>query len=457
MIYEDYSAPGTNPLFETTSLSDILKQDHPLMIMRKAIDWRGLTEKFSEFYSKDKGRKSLSLELMISILLLKYIFNLSDEDVVAQWKENYYYQAFSGRTSQTLEAPCSSSQLARFRKRIGVKGCEVIMQESVRVHGDKALEPICITDTTVQEKNVAYPTDHGLIFKAIAIILRIANFLSFSFKKTDKKKLKTLKNKINFSKGKDSMEQRKKTIDALREIANSLLDCLIVKLPETCKKQFAIAFLIYRLGKVINQTKYEKNKIYSIHEPQVQCIAKGKADKKYEFGSKVSFTITKNKGIVVGALNFKNNIYDGDTLDPAIKQLASLHNGYKPEMIVADRGYRGRPEVKQVEIVTPYNLKKGLASNLLNKVKNLLRKRTIIEPIIGHLKSDHRLNKNLLKGVLGDTINPLLAAAAFNFIKFARIEYQHLHKPPRSLATYVKQKRMKFTDLPLWRRNNPLF
>jgi IS5 family transposase len=168
------------------------------------------------------------------------------------------------------------------------------------------------------------------------------------------------------------------------------LNNLIKNLPDKLLKTFTMRRLAWVLNKAINQQKFDTNKIYSIHEPQTKCIAKGKTDKKYEFGSKVSLIISKSKGVILGALSFSNNPYDGDTIKPTLRQISTLHNGYKPKTIVADRGYKGCTKINGVKVITPYENKKGLLPRIVKKIKNLLRRRTSIEPNIGHLKNDHR-------------------------------------------------------------------
>jgi IS5 family transposase len=462
MITREYPASPYIPLFENKKLEDFLNPNHPLVILSKNILWDRLEDCCAKSYSDSMGRTSKPVRLMVGLLLLKYIYGLSDERVVATWAENVYYQAFTGQTSFVTEKPCDASLLSVFRKKIlGKEGCEIIFSESVRIHGTKILEDYGLIDTTVQEKAITFPTDAKLILKAIDYILTKANFLEMSFDRTYKNEIKELKNRINF--GRNSIDQsvKERDIDRLREIANTLLNSFQEQLSPNSLKLYPIRHIIMLLEKAINQGKQDKNKIYSIHEPQTQCIAKGKAHKKYEFGSKVSFIVTKNKGIVLGALNFKNNPYDGDTIAPAIDQIKRLHNGYKPETLIGDRGYRGRPEVKGVNILTPWDIRKEQQTSVIRKNKNLLRKRTSIEPIIGHLKTDHRLGRNFLKGTLGDFINPLLSAAAFNFLKYARVEYTKLNRPPKPLAILPRQKRRKVTtfyNLPLWRKErNPLF
>jgi IS5 family transposase len=451
--------PNCIPLFEITPLSEKLDQKEKPIILAKAINWIGLELSLSKFYSSKLGRPIIPIRRMIGLLLLQYFFNASDRQAVAEWKANVYWQAFTGEISQVDKLPCSASQLAAFRKRIGVEGCEIIFQESVRVHGKKVLEKTCIADTTVQEKNITFPTDDKLMLRAIKIIFSIAAFLGIAFRKKFKKETQQIKTDNNFSKSVKDKECKIKNTERLRVIGSLLLKTLIKHIPERALKGYKVPSLLFILKKVFSQRKNDKQKVYSIHEPQTQCIAKGKSYKKYEFGNKVSLMITKCSQIIVGVLSFSKNPYDGDTLDPALKQLETLHNGYLPKQIIADRGYRGREEVNGVKVLTPYDQKKGILSKVLKKITKLLRSRPSIEPIIGHLKADHRMSRNLLKGVLGDKINPLLSAAAFNFLKYARVEYEHLHRPPKPIRLYIKVRgeRKKYHGLPLYNAKGTLF
>jgi IS5 family transposase len=458
MIEPQTSIPGSNPLFDDPPLVETLNQDHPLIKIAKKVDWDNLVTSLYQFFNSDIGRPILSIRLMVGLMMLKFMYDLSDAEVVAQWEENIYYQAFTGQIAFVQKAPCHSSQLTLFRQRIKQEGCELIFKESVRVFGKKVLEKNCVADTTVQEANITYPTQFKLIMKAIALIIKIGTFIGIKFRYTFAKEIKHIKSKINFSKSKLKDDDTEKYLSRLREIGNYLLKIFTKKLPEYSKEGYLVKSLLFILNKVINQKREDKNKVYSIHEPQTKCIAKGKSHKKYEFGSKVSLVISKSSKVILGILNFTNNPYDGDTLEPAIEQLSTLHDGYKPKKVTGDRGYRGRREVNGVEVITPYDNKEGLLSSIRKMIKDLLRSRVAIEPIIGHLKADHRLSRNLLKGVLGDNINPLLSATAFNLLKYARTDYNHHAKPPRSLALRIRPKRNKYPGLPLWRpKKNQLF
>ena len=168
--------------------------------------------------------------------------------------------------------------------------------------------------------------------------------------------------------------------------------------------------------KILSQQRSDKNKIYSLHEPNVNCIAKGKEAKKFEFGNKTDIVVTRNSGIIVGALAFEHNPYDGHTLEPHLLQAERLTE-HAPKVRIVDRGYRGKKIINSTEIVTPKPLGKTASSYQKQKTRKRFRARAGIEPIIGHVKHDHRMIINYLKGKQGDKINTLLAAAAFNFKK----------------------------------------
>jgi len=173
----------------------------------------------------------------------------------------------------------------------------------------------------------------------------------------------------------------------------------------------------------LSQKKTDKEKIYSLHAPEVYCMSKGKAHKKYEFGSKVSVVLTKNSGIAVGGYNFEKNIYDGHTLSPVLDQVKRL-TGKQPEAAIVDRGYRGVNQVGKTEIIKPNRSKKKASPYEKRKARKRFKRRAAIEPVIGHLKEDHRLRRNYLKGTFGDIANVLLSLSAYNLAKWMRLEIQ---------------------------------
>jgi IS5 family transposase len=203
----------------------------------------------------------------------------------------------------------------------------------------------------------------------------------------------------------------------LKTIAGRLVREIERKLPASSLGKYAQEISLFQ--QVLEQKKKSTNKIYSIHEPQVYCISKGKDHKKYEYGSKASLVVTKRSGIIVGALHFSKNTYDGHTLPETLKQTTELV-GRKPQVAICDRGFRGTSFVDGTKIVIPKAPSKRSTTYQKQKARKRFRRRASIEPIIGHLKSDFRLMRNYLKGSLGDTINLMLAAAAFNFRKLLR-------------------------------------
>ena len=215
-------------------------------------------------------------------------------------------------------------------------------------------------------------------------------------------------------------KNRKKAVAAqrkLKTIAGRLVRELERKLPASSLGRYSQEIALFQT--IVAQKRNSTNKIYSIHEPQVYCISKGKDHKKYEFGSKASIAVTKNSGIIVGAVHFSTNIYDGHTLPATLTQTTELV-GRRPTVAICDRGYRGKSYIDGTEIEIPKNPGKGATTYQKQKARKRFRRRAGIEPIIGHLKSDYRLMRNYLKGSIGDSINLMLAAAAFNFKKLVR-------------------------------------
>lgn len=296
------------------SLGDSLDQKHPLYILASKVDWSMFEREFSKFYSADKGAPCKPIRLMVGLLILKHVRNLSDESLVEQWSENNYYQYFCGQNEFIAKEPCVASELVMFRQRIGTEGCELIFKESIRINGKDGDESDLSADTTVQEKNITYPTDHKQHRKIIAKCKNIAEKEGITLRQTYSRTLKKLYVDIRFG----NHPKKKKARSASRKvktIAGRLVRELERKLPDNHNYSDSLSLFT----RVLNQKKSDKNKIYSLHEPQVYCISKGKEHKKYEFGNKVSILYTQNTGVIVGALSFKNE-YDGHTLTEALEQ-----------------------------------------------------------------------------------------------------------------------------------------
>ena len=397
-------------------LLDQLNPKAPLLALARKIPWDMFEHEFAGLYA-EVGRPAKPVRLMVGLLLLKQIENLSDERVVEAWVQNPYYQAFCGMEHFQWKFPCDPSELVHFRKRIGEAGVEKIFEASIALHGDNALEKEVIVDTTVQEKNITFPTDTKLRVKVIGRCWKLAAEEGITLRRSYRRELKKTLRIIRFTK---SLKDKKKVTAAIRRVktmANALLRDLTRKLSQSSRPARHEELLRYR--RAVNQERHDKNKIYSLHEPEVSCICKGKEHKKYEFGSKAAIVMTKTSGIIVGAKNFSGNPYDGDTLKDALKQVEKVR-GIAPQTAYGDRGFRGRQGVGATSVAIPGAARPGATEHAKRTAKKNFGRRSAIEPIIGHLKSDFRLARNYLKGTIGDAVNLLMAAAAFNCRKWMR-------------------------------------
>jgi transposase, IS5 family len=390
-----------------STLSEQLNQQHPLYLLAGKIGWQVFEEAFSKHYSSKMGAPSKPIRLMVSLLILKQLRNLSDESVVEQWSENLYYQYFSGEQYFKPAFPCSSTELVEFRKRIGVEGVELVFKESIKVNGTDADEDTLSGDTTVQEKNITYPTDTKLHKKIITKCVGIAKAEDIVLKQSYKFTMKKLNLLLRFQHTQKGSKAARKARKKIKTIAGRLVRELDRNLDEQALQKYQTQLNTYK--KVMAQQRTDKNKIYSLHEPEVRCYTKGKEHKKFEFGSKAALLITQTTNVIVGAVCFNENIHDSKTLPKAIEQYEKL-NGKKPKEIVVDRGYPGVKEMEGVKISMPKP-----QANISKQQRKKHCRRAAIEPVFGHLKQDYRLMKNYLKGTSGDAINLLLSAAAMNF------------------------------------------
>ena len=391
-----------------STFEEQLSHSHPLYILANQINWNIFEEAFSKLYSEE-GRPAKSIRLMVSLIILKHIRNISDESVVEQWFENIYYQYFSGEKSYACGVPCEASELVHFRHRIGTEGIELIFKESIRINGKDSQEQEATTDTTVQEKNITYPTDNKLHRKIIRKCTGIAEEENIELRQSYRHILKKLLMDQRFRNHPKNKVKARKADKKIKTIAGRLVRELERKLSPSLYQSTLALF-----KQVLAQKKADSNKIYSLHEPHVQCISKGKEHKKYEFGSKVSIITTKNTGVIIGAINIEKNVHDSKTLHPALEQQQRLTGSMLKNNFV-DRGYRGVKEVLGTKIIIPDSPGKERTAYEKQKLRKGFKRRAGIEPKIGHLKQDHRLSRNFYKGIKGDNNNVMLAAAAMNF------------------------------------------
>ena len=274
---------------------------------------------------------------------------------------------------------------------------------------EKELKQVMI-DSTVQEKNITFPTDAKLYRKIIEQVLRVSEREHIELRRTYTREVKSLKLKVRFMNHPTRMKEGKKAVKRLRTIAKAMVNDIARKMSDiqlSCYREDIELYL-----RVIKQERIDKDKVYSLHEPEVECISKGKEHKKYEFGIKSAIAKT-GSGLIVSALAFQGNPYDGHTLSAHREQIARL-TGYEPVEALTDRGYRGKKRVGNMAISIPSSGSPGQSYYQKRKARKKFCKRVGIEPVIGHLKSDHRMMRNYFKGTLGDAINTMMAAAAYN-------------------------------------------
>lgn len=400
-------------LFETT-LEDLCNPNQPLVVLAKQIDWKSFDTSYESLYCENNGAPAIPTRMMVGLQYLKYLHNLSDEETVARWVENPYWQYFCGEEFFQYETPIHPSSMSRWRKRIGEEKLKLLLEETIRLAQEgkyinsKNMENV-VVDTTVQEKNITYPTDAKQLYKAILKAGKFARIYGIAIRQSYSRKAQ----KSMIMAGRYSHAQQYKRRD--REIRNlkNWLGRLVRELhkgskqPDENLKQFLGLCEI-----LLQQTKNSKQKIYSLHEPDVQCISKGKARVRYEFGQKASIVTTNRGSFILSAKLFEGNPYDGHTLNESIND-AQKRTKVVVKEIQVDQGYRGHDYTGEAKVFKSGDSNKNLSKSEIKRK----RRRSSIEPVIGHMKSDHRLNRCFLSGLIGDAINILLSAVGKNMRK----------------------------------------
>jgi len=403
-------------------LGQILNPDHPLLILAGKIDWTRFEAAIDACYASEVGRPGIPTRVMVGLLYLKSAFDCSDESLMELWVENPYWQAFCGFEYMQHESPIDPSSLSRWRKRVGAERLELLLKVVVETALKmKAIKPAELekvnVDTTVQEKAIAFPTDARLYQKMRLALLRRARQLGIRLRETfDKRAREALIMNGRYSHArqyKRAAKMRRKLKTYLGRVCRAIRR----RAPHVDGQieDSRLRFLFEIADRIMAQTRTSKDKVYSVHEPEVKCIAKGKAHKKYEFGCKVSVATTSKTNWILGVHALDGNPYDGHTLGGAVAQVERI-SGRAPKDVVVDKGYQGH----NYEGTSVVHVVKKISKSLSRSMRRMLKRRAAVEPIIGHLKSDHRMDRNHLKGVEGDKINAILAGAGFNLRKLLR-------------------------------------
>jgi IS5 family transposase len=395
------------------NLNEFINPRHELYLLAEKIDWPDFEQEFAPLYS-NLGQPAKPIRLMVGLLILKQLYDLGDETVMAEWVSNPYYQYFCGEVVFQWQFPCDPSDLVHFRHRIGIAGVEKILAASILMHGEEVLEEDISIDTTVQEKNITYPTDTKLAVKIIKHCRKIAKREELPLRQSYRFVVKDLLKTAN-AKSVRKKKEKKKARKKLKTIAARLVRELKRKISGGQLAKYQARIDIYE--QVLAQKKEDKNKIYALHALEVSCIAKGKEHKKWEFGSKVAIGMTQKSNVAVAALSFRGNPNDNQVLEKVLDQQERL-TGVRAKRGFTDRGCQSQ-KIGTTEILSPSN-GHGKTASEKAKLRKSFRRRAAIEPDIGHLKSDFGLGRNYLKGETGDAINAMLAASAFNFRSWMR-------------------------------------
>ncbi len=361
---------------------------------------------------------------MAGLLYLQHAYDLSDEAVVWRRVENPYYQHFCGETFFQHRPPIDPSSLTRWRKRIGEEGVEWLLTRTIEAGksagaiDDKSLGRV-IVDTTVMEKNIAHPTDARLYERSRQRLVKLAREAGLRLRQNYARLAPRLARQAGRYAHARQFKRMRKALRRLKGYAGRVMRDIARQreaitdpgLRGRVEDELALA------ARLLRQRPKDKGKLYALHEPDVDCISKGKAHKRYEFGCKVSVATTMREGLIVGMRSLPGNPYDGHTLAEALEQVEILTDT-RPAQVFVDRGYRGHG------VTTARVFISGQRRGVTRSLRRLIRRRSAIEPTIGHMKTDGRLRRCPLKGTLGDALFAVLCGCGQNI----RLILAHLRK-----------------------------
>lgn len=397
-------------------LEALIDPEHPLVRLAGQIDWAFFERELGSQFCETNGAPAKPVRLMVGLHYLKHAYNLSDEQTVLRWVENPYWQHFCGLKWFEHRLPIDPSSMTRWRKLIGEKGAESLLAESIAAGlKTETIKPASLdkinVDTTVQEKAVAFPTDARLYYKMREKLATLAERnglkLRQSYRRVARKALIMVGRYGRACQRKRMLKETRRLKGYLRKLTADVMR----KIGENEALQKSMFQPLLDAVHLLEQSKLAGvPKLYSVHAPEVECIAKGKAHKRYEFGCKVSLVATSKEGFVIGAQALHRNPYDGHTLAGALRQAGELAGRKLKGDVFVDLGYRGHDYEGPATVHVVGRKLKGIPKALARWMK----RRAAIEPVIGHLKSDGRLGRNFLLGKLGDKLNALLCAGGHN-------------------------------------------
>jgi transposase, IS5 family len=363
---------------------------------------------------------------MVGLHMLKHMEALADEEVCA-WERDPYMQYFCGEEYFQHQFPLERSGMTHFRQRVGDQALEKLLQETLlAAHRAGALnlratEAVAI-DTTVQQKAIAHPTEHGLLLTAIRHVGAQAKKAGLRLRQSYKRVARYAAMKTGRYLHAKQKRRARKQLKFLRVRLRRLIRDVRRKMTAGPLSAGAITRLENVLGRaahIAQQQRGDKGYLYSWHATEAECISKGKARAPYEFGCKVSLATNLHPAqgghFILHARALHGNPYDGHTLATALADLRQMV-GRAPLRAMVDQGYKGHHIVSEETQIYITAQKRGVT----DKLKRELKRRTTVEPVIGHAKNDGLLDRNWLKGRSGDCINALLSAVGFNLRQLLR-------------------------------------
>jgi IS5 family transposase len=404
-----------NELFRV-ELIHLIDLNHPLAKLAGVVDWAKFDQAFEPLFDDRSGRPAIPTRVMVGLHYLKHLHGLSDEEVVEQWVENPYWQYLCGSKYFEHRLPIHPTSMTRWRKKIVTAGAEQLLQETLAAGLQlKALRPAdlqrTVVDTTVQERAVAFPTDAKLYDDMRRKLVRLAQRQNLALRQSYARCGQRMLQAVGRSTRGHHLAGIRKHTRKLKTYLGRVLRDIERKLPETERGDNwkAALELAWRL---FQQQRTDSNKVYSVHAPETECIAKGKLRKPYEFGHKVGLVTTARNQFVLGALMLPHKPYDGHTLAACLEQVERIAGQTISGEIYVDRGYRGYhyDGPAQVLIAKPKRRQEP-------QLQRWYRKRNGIEAAISHMKNDGWLGRNYLKGYIGSRINALLSACGQNLRK----------------------------------------
>ena len=402
-------------------LEQILNDQHPLFKLAKVINWSEFDKVFGKLYDPGFGRPAKPTRLMVGLHYLKYAHNLSDEEVVQRWIENPYWQYFCGERYFQHQFPIEPTSMTKWRNRIKDAGMEKLLEQTI-VAGLKTgtlkrhqLERL-VADTTVQEKAIAFPTDARLYHRMRLKLVKKASSAGVELRQSYQRVAKRafcLQHRFTHARQFKKAERQLKKLKTYLGRVTRDIERKVSQVPQLEREFSELLEMSHRL---LSQKRESKNKLYSLHAPEVNCISKGKAHRKYEFGCKVGLVSAAKNAFVVGAVAFEGNPYDGHTLRDCLSQTMRLLGKKRLGDVYVDNGCKGHgcSDIADVHIV-----RRGWRK-LPASIRQWYSRRSMIEPVIGHCKADNGLDRNYLKGVEGDRVNAILSACGFNIRKLLR-------------------------------------